>query len=97
MGILSLIRCLQTYSFKPTGICTYSAGKWGGARAGVALRAYLGELGCLGVSATMQIPTAWKTFNNADAERPSAEKMLGQLEWMAHAMCNHRRAAGLPP
>merc|ERR1712008_74827 len=44
----------KTYGFKPSGIATYSAGAWGGARCGVALRAYLSEIGCLPVSATFQ-------------------------------------------
>ena len=45
----------SVYSYKPSGICSYSAGMWGGARAAVAARAYLSELGCLSVSATMQV------------------------------------------
>ena len=47
------------YKHKVSGIATYSAGMWGGARCGVALRAYLSELGCLPVSATMQMRSAW--------------------------------------
>jgi hypothetical protein len=38
------------YGKKPSGIATYSAGPWGGSRCGVALRAFLSELGCLPVS-----------------------------------------------
>jgi hypothetical protein len=34
---------MTAQAFRP-GIATYSAGAWGGARCGVALRAYLGEL-----------------------------------------------------
>jgi len=33
------------YGFKPSGVATYSAGNWGGTRAGVALRPFLSELG----------------------------------------------------
>mmetsp|Transcript_2976 Transcript_2976/g.5993 ORF Transcript_2976/g.5993 Transcript_2976/m.5993 type:complete len:269 (+) Transcript_2976:95-901(+) len=47
------------YKHKVSGIATYSAGMWGGARCGVALRAYLSELGRLPVSATMQMRSAW--------------------------------------
>lgn len=39
------------FSFKPSAIATYSAGQWGGARAAVGMRTFLGELGCLPVSA----------------------------------------------
>ena len=45
------------YSFNPSGICTYSAGMWGGARCAVALRSFTSELGCLSVSATAQVST----------------------------------------
>ena len=42
------------YANKTAGIVTYSAGMWGGARCGVALRAYLSELGCFVVSSRMR-------------------------------------------
>ena len=82
------------YSKKPSGIATYSAGVWGGARCGVALRSYLGELGCLSVSSTFQLAGAWKptTFDEAgqlNAESmaaKSAGRMIEQLEWHARAM-----------
>lgn len=48
----------STFSFKPSAIVTYSAGQWGGARAGVALRTTLSELGCLPVSAMIHVPKA---------------------------------------
>ena len=88
----------SVYANKPSGIATYSAGMWGGARCGVALRAYLSELGCLPVSATMQLSGAWKpdTFGddgllNEDAMGAKlCDRMLDQLEWHAHAMRNHR-------
>ena len=35
----------SAYKAKPSGIITYSAGMWGGTRAGVALRPFLSELG----------------------------------------------------
>ena len=88
----------KTYAYKPSGICTYSAGMWGGARCGVALRAYLSELGCLPVSATMQLTGAWKggTFDESGSLADDSmgfklgERMLDQLEWHAHSMRNHR-------
>ncbi|CAK0890969.1 unnamed protein product, partial [Prorocentrum cordatum] len=84
----------SVYSRKPSGIATYSAGHWGGARCGVALRAYLSELGCIPVSATFQLPLAWRggTFDErgqlaADSVAArSADRMLEQLEWHARAM-----------
>jgi len=82
------------YSKKPSGIATYSAGMWGGARCGVGLRAYLGELGCIPVSATFQQAGAWKKgafddegrLDEEGAAAKSAGRMMEQLEWHAHAM-----------
>mgnify|MGYP002836627846 FL=1 len=83
------------YDKKASGICTYSAGLWGGARCGVALRSYLSELGCLPVSATCQVTSAWKkgTFNddtgllNDDHMGTKlCNRMLDQLEWQANAL-----------
>ena len=83
------------YSQKASGIVTYSAGLWGGARCGVALRAYLSELGCLPVSATCQVTSAWKpgTFDTDTgllaADHMGAklcDRMLDQLEWQSYAL-----------
>jgi NAD(P)H-dependent FMN reductase len=86
------------YAKRPSGIATYSAGMWGGARCAVALRAYLSELGCLPVSATFQQAGAWKknAFDEDGMLDPegtaakSASRMIEQLEWHAHAMRNAR-------
>eukprot|EP00984_Skeletonema_dohrnii_P029593 scaffold20341_cov94-Skeletonema_dohrnii-CCMP3373.AAC.1 len=53
----------STFSFKPSAIVTYSAGQWGGTRAGVALRTTLSELGALPVSAMIHIPKAQEVIN----------------------------------
>ena len=83
------------YAQKASGIVTYSAGLWGGARCGVALRAYLSELGCLPVSSTMQVSSAWKpsTWNQETGMLEKnhmgtvlCHRMLDQLEWQAKAM-----------
>ena len=89
------------FAHKPAGIATYSAGNWGGARAGVALRPFLSELGCLPVSATWQLARAWKAFGDDGALRDAdgadgktLQRMLDQLEWHASAMRAHRDAFG---
>ena len=88
------------YAGKASGIATYSAGMWGGARCGAALRPYLSELGCLPVSATMQLAGAWKpgTFDAETGLLPEGamgaklcERMLDQLEWTAKALRAKRR------
>jgi hypothetical protein len=47
---------------KPSLIVTYSAGQWGGARAAVAMRPFLSELGCLPGSAMVHVPEAHTVF-----------------------------------
>merc|ERR1712226_389043 len=86
----------SNYGFKPAAICTYSAGMWGGARAGVALRPFLSELGCLPVSATFQLAGAWKAFDESgelpegSIARKLCHRALGQYEWHARAMRHWR-------
>ena len=85
----------SSYAQKASGIATYSAGMWGGARCGAALRPYLSELGCLPVSATMQLAGAWKpgTFETETGLLPEdamgaklCERMLDQLVWAANSL-----------
>jgi len=93
----------STFSFKPSAIVTYSAGQWGGTRAGVALRTTLSELGALPVSAMIHIPKAQEVINrdgsivvtsegNDDEERwqKYCSRTFSQLEWWAVAARNHR-------
>lgn len=68
------------YAFKPSGIVTYSAGMWGGTRAGVALRPFLSELGCLPVSAMVALPGAIKAMGGVGDDLASA----AVLEKVAH-------------
>ena len=50
-------------SYKPSLICSYSAGQWGGARAAVLLRPALSEMGCIPVSAMIHVPKAAEVFD----------------------------------
>eukprot|EP00571_Detonula_confervacea_P007363 CAMPEP_0172313654 /NCGR_PEP_ID=MMETSP1058-20130122/20689_1 /TAXON_ID=83371 /ORGANISM="Detonula confervacea, Strain CCMP 353" /LENGTH=254 /DNA_ID=CAMNT_0013027345 /DNA_START=1 /DNA_END=765 /DNA_ORIENTATION=+ len=94
----------STFSFKPSAIVTYSAGQWGGTRAGVALRTTLSELGCLPVSAMIHIPKAQEAFDrdgnvtskdNNDPEQwqKYCGRCFSQLEWWAEAAQRHREVA----
>lgn len=90
------------YSYKPSAIVTYSAGQWGGARASVAMRTFLGELGCLPVSAMIHVPKAQEVlsesgkFTDADRDVDAWTGYLGrtlnQLWWWAQATKNQRGA-----
>jgi len=89
------------YSYKPSGIVCYSPGQYGGVRASMQLRAFLGELGCLSVSNIFAIPEVHKAIaENGTPSDPSLikrfERLLVQLEWMGSAMKNHRNKVGVP-
>jgi len=80
------------FSYKPSAIVTYSAGQWGGARAAVGMRTFLSELGCLPVSAMIQVPKAHEVFQEDGAvldgidEKGWSEylgRAFSQLEWWA--------------
>jgi len=93
----------SNYALKASAICTYSFGAWGGARAAMALRPMLSELGCLPVSKMTHFPSPNDLFETdgkpKDAEHRMLKQlpeMLGQLEWMACAM-KAQRAKGDPP
>ncbi|MGQ4877426.1 NADPH-dependent FMN reductase [Billgrantia sp. LNSP4103-1] len=85
------------FAFKPSAIVTYSAGQWGGARAAVAMRTFLAELGCLPVSAMVHVPRAQDALDADgnfpdDAERWNGYfgRTLGQLEWWSEAAARQR-------
>ncbi len=87
------------FSYKPSAIITYSAGQWGGARAAVGMRTFLSELGCLPVSAMIQIPKAHEVLaedgsflENIDAEgwTDYFGRTFTQLQWWASAAKNQR-------
>lgn len=89
------------FSYKPSAIVTYSAGQWGGARAAVGMRTFLSELGCLPVSAMVQIPKAHEVFAEdgkflaqADAEEWASYfgRTFTQLTWWASAAQSQRHA-----
>ncbi len=82
------------FAFKPSAIVTYSAGQWGGTRAAVGMRTFLGELGCLPVSAMIHVPKAQDVFTEDGALQPDQDaeawtgyfgRTLAQLEWWATA------------
>lgn len=89
----------QAYSYKPSGIVTYSPSLIGGARAGVQLRSFLGELGCISVSNMFAISKAHVALNEDGTPKETEEgshmdsacgKLLHQLEWWANAAKVHR-------
>ena len=93
------------FSWKPSLITTYSAGQWGGARAAMAMRPFLSELGCLPVSAMVHVPKAQTVFDENghyfdevdDAEWDGyIGRGLDQLAWWAEAATAQRAVSGSP-
>lgn len=85
------------FAFKPSAIVTYSAGQWGGARAAVAMRTFLAELGCLPVSAMIHVPKAQEALDEDGRFREDPDRWtgyfgrtLGQLIWWAEAAADQR-------
>jgi len=91
------------YAYKPSGIITYSPSPYGGARAAVALRPFLSELGCLPVSTLACFSSVGDIFNGdgsvkdeENRQLKQLDKVLDQLEWFAVACANQRDASGVP-
>tara|TARA_R110001583_G_scaffold91817_7_gene233890 strand:+ start:963 stop:1625 length:663 start_codon:yes stop_codon:yes gene_type:complete len=87
------------FAYKPSLIVTYSAGQWGGARAAVTMRGFLSELGCLPVSAMIQIPGAadvltesgdFQAGEGANRWQGYFHRGTAQLLWWAEATRRHR-------
>lgn len=93
----------SVFSFKPSGIVTYSAGQWGGTRAAIGLRPILSELGCLPVSAMIHIPHAQDVVKEDGSLIPSqdlettwksyTDRCFSQVEWWAAAAKNQKLVA----
>lgn len=88
------------YFFKPSGIVTYSAGSFGGVRAGGDLRAVCGELGMPSISSMMPIPSVQKAFEEDgtpidEAYNRRAERFLKEFEWYVDAF-KTQRSKGTP-
>ncbi len=94
------------FSYKPSAIVTYSAGQWGGVRAGVGMRTFLSELGCLPVSAMIHMPKAQEVLDegggfadgvNADHWSDYFGRSFIQLGWWAEAARRQRLQADATP
>ncbi|MGV7031325.1 NADPH-dependent FMN reductase [Methylobacterium symbioticum] len=88
---------LEEYFWRPSAICCYSAGQYGGVRAAMQLRAMLGELGMPSIPSLLPIPRIGKALSEAGepAEewlRKSAARFLDELTWYAEALREKRRS-----
>lgn len=91
---------LEEYFWRPSGIVCYSAGRYGGVRAAMQLRAMLGELGTPSIPSLLAIPEIGTAL---DAEGRAQQawlakqtaRFLDELEWYAEAL-GRQRAEGTP-
>ncbi len=90
----------SSFGYKPSLIVTYSQGQWGGVRAAIGMRSYLGELGCLPVSSMLHVPKAHQVFDekgvvveSEDSQRWDSyfQHGLAQLYWWATACADQKK------
>lgn len=91
---------LEEYFWRPSAICCYSAGQYGGVRAAMQLRAMLAELGTPSIPSLLPIPRVQKALSEAgepaeDWLGRAAGRFLDELTWYAEAL-KAQRAGGTP-
>lgn len=92
---------LEEYFWRPSAIMSYSAGRFGGVRAAVALRTILSELGMPSVPSVLAIPAiggALEDDGSATEEwiDEAAGRFLDEFVWYAKALKGQREAEGTP-
>jgi NAD(P)H-dependent FMN reductase len=92
---------LEEYFWRPSAIVSYSAGRFGGVRAAVALRTILAEMGMPSVPSNLAIPTIGSALNDDGSANESwidkaADRFLEEFEWYAKALKVQREAEGTP-
>jgi NAD(P)H-dependent FMN reductase len=92
---------LEEYFWRPSAIVSYSAGRFGGVRAAVALRTILAEMGMPSVPSVLAIPTIGSALNDDGSTNEAwidkaADRFLEEFEWYATALKRQREAGGTP-
>jgi NAD(P)H-dependent FMN reductase len=92
---------LEEYFWRPSAIVSYSAGRFGGVRAAVALRTILAEMGMPSVPSVLSIPTIGSALNEDGSANEAwidqaAGRFLEEFEWYAEALKRQRDAGGTP-
>jgi len=87
---------LAEYAKKASAIACYSAGPFGGVRAAISLREFMGELGATAISKTLPCPAVQNAFDEngkpADeaAWKKRSDEFIEQLEFNANALKSAR-------
>jgi NAD(P)H-dependent FMN reductase len=92
---------LEEYFFRPSAIVSYSAGRFGGVRAAVALRTILAEMGMPSVPSVLAIPNIGRALTNDGAATEewidnAANRFIDEFVWYACALKAQRDAEGTP-
>jgi NAD(P)H-dependent FMN reductase len=92
---------LEEYFWRPSAIVSYSAGRFGGVRAAVALRTILAEMGMPSVPSVLSIPNIGSALNEDGSSNEAwidkaADRFLHEFEWYARALKAQRAAEGTP-
>jgi NAD(P)H-dependent FMN reductase len=92
---------LEEYFWRPSTIVSYSAGRFGGVRAGVALRTILPELGMPSLPSILAIPAIGSSLSEDGTTNEvwidqAATRFLSEFEWYAEALAT-KRATAVPP
>ena len=100
-ALLNLIdHFMGEFFWRPAGIVSYSAGSFGGVRAGVHLRAVLGEVGLITVPSMVPLSKVRDSFNEEGQDQTGnyerrIQKFIDELEWYAGAL-GAAREKGVP-
>jgi NAD(P)H-dependent FMN reductase len=91
---------LEEYFFRPSAICCYSSGRYGGVRAAMQLRMVLAELGMPSIPSLLPIGAAQNALDeHGNVTAPDAVhgagRFLDEFEWYARALAA-ARVAGVP-
>ncbi len=87
---------LEEYFWRPAAIVTYSGTRWGGTRAGVQLRATLGEMGMVTIPSMQPIATVQDAFTDdgTPADPKLAEysaRFFEEFVWYMNALKTQRQ------
>jgi len=91
---------LEEWSWRPSAIACYSAGRFGGVRAAMQLRAMLAELGMPSIPSLLPIGKVQNAFDTDGTlqetriQKPT-DRFLAELQWYARALGKERQQ-GLP-
>ena len=87
---------LEEYFWRPSAILSYSAGRFGGVRAAVALRTILSEMGMPSMPSVLSIPTIGDALNEDGVDRQGGGTLSGRVRMVresAEGQTRRRRRA----